>query len=141
MKNTVVHGWSETARVLGLQEDLYVNPLHRPLAQPVRAVLLGAGHRGSSSADFAANTPADLQLVAVADPNPRRRLRTARAHGIPDERCFVTWDAAMAQPDLKQLADAVIIAMPDHLHTVPCLQALDQGLDVLLEKPIAPTEA
>ncbi len=141
MKNTVVHGWSETARALGLQEDLYVNPLHRPLAQPVRALLLGAGHRGSVYADFAIKNPAELKLVAVADPNPRRRLRTARAHGIPDSRCFTSWDAAMAQPDLLQLADAVIIAMPDHLHTAPCLQALDLGLDVLLEKPIAPSEA
>jgi predicted dehydrogenase len=34
----------------------------------------------------------------------------------------------------------VIIATPDQLHTAPSLKALDAGYDVLLEKPIAPTE-
>jgi len=39
-----------------------------------------------------------------------------------------------------KFADAVIIATSDYLHTQPCLAALEAGYDVLLEKPIAPTE-
>ncbi|HND87354.1 MAG TPA: Gfo/Idh/MocA family oxidoreductase, partial [Saprospiraceae bacterium] len=37
-------------------------------------------------------------------------------------------------------ADAVIISTPDNLHYGPCMAALRAGYDVLLEKPIAPTE-
>jgi len=138
VKNGVVHGWSETARVLGLQEDLYANPLHRPLERPVTVVLIGAGHRGTIYASFAARNPAEMQVVAIAEPNVHRRDRLARIHGVPPELCFDTWEHVFEQ---ARLADAVIIATPDPLHSGPCLRALDQGYDVLLEKPIAPTEA
>lgn len=138
VKNGVAHGWSEAARMLGLQEDLYANPLHRPLERPVTVVLIGAGHRGTIYASFAARNPAEMQVVAIADPNVHRRDRLARIHGVPAERCFDTWEHVFEQP---RLANAVIIATPDPLHSGPCLRALDQGYDVLLEKPIAPTEA
>ena len=39
-----------------------------------------------------------------------------------------------------KFADAVIISTPDDLHYAPCIKALEMGYDVLLEKPIAPTE-
>jgi len=138
VKEGVVHGWGETARVLGLQEDLYANPLHMPLQRPVTVVLIGAGHRGTIYANFAARNPAEMRVVAVADPNHHRRDRLARLHGVPPERCFDSWEPVFDGP---RLADAVIIATPDALHSGPCLRALDLGYDVLLEKPIAPTEA
>lgn len=138
VKDGVVHGWSETARTLGLQEDLYANPLHRPLERPVTVVLIGAGHRGTIYANFAARNPTEMRVVAVADPNRHRRDRLARLHGIAPERCFDSWEQVF---EGARLADAVIIATPDPLHSAPCLRALDQGYDVLLEKPIAPTEA
>jgi len=138
VKNGVVHGWSETARALGLQEDLYANPLHRPLARPVTVALIGAGHRGGIYAHFATLYPNEMQVLAVAEPRAQRRERMALVHRIPAERCFESWEALLAQP---RLADAVIIATPDALHSAPCLRALELGYDVLLEKPIAPTEA
>lgn len=51
--------------------------------------------------------------------------------------CFHSWEEVFNK---EKFADAVIIATPDQLHTAPCLKALDAGYDVLLEKPIAPTE-
>lgn len=138
VKDGVVHGWSETARALGLQEDLYANPLHRPLERPVTVVLIGAGHRGTIYANFASRNPTEMRVVAVADPNHHRRDRLARLHGIAPERCFDRWEQVF---EGERLADAVIIATPDPLHSAPCLRALDLGYDVLLEKPIAPTEA
>jgi len=138
MKDGVVHGWAETARVLGLREDLYANPLHRPLERPVTVVLVGAGHRGTIYANFARRHPAEMRVVAVAEPNRHRRDRLARLHRIPPECCFDSWEAVF---DSTRRADAAIIATPDALHSGPCLRALDLGYDVLLEKPIAPTEA
>ncbi|MBL7728592.1 MAG: Gfo/Idh/MocA family oxidoreductase, partial [Dinghuibacter sp.] len=39
-----------------------------------------------------------------------------------------------------KFADAVIISTPDNLHYGPCMAALKMGYDVLLEKPISPSE-
>jgi predicted dehydrogenase len=58
-------------------------------------------------------------------------------HGIPEENRFVTWEHVFDRP---KFADAVIISTPDDLHYGPCMKALEMGYDVLLEKPIAPTE-
>ncbi|MGN6829549.1 Gfo/Idh/MocA family protein [Paucibacter sp. M5-1] len=138
MRNSVVYGWGEIARTLGLHEDLYADPRHKPLARPVTAVLIGAGHRGSIYADFAAKYPEEMRLVGVADPNSQRMHKLRRLHELPLQHCFSSWEQVFAQP---KMADAVIIATPDQLHTEPCLAALEMGYDVLLEKPIAPTEA
>jgi predicted dehydrogenase len=139
LRDGIALSWGEAARRLGLREDLYTHPLHRPLAQPVRVLLIGAGHRGGIYADYALKSPTEMQVVAVADTNPARRDRIARAHGVPAAHCFATWQDALAGP--VRIADAVIIATPDQLHTAPALRALALGYDLLLEKPIAPTEA
>jgi predicted dehydrogenase len=138
VRNTAVVSWAEAASLLGLDEDLYADPRHRELPRPVRVLLLGAGHRGSLYAEYATRSPREMQLVAVADPNPHRRQAIAAAHRLPPERQFLHWRDALEQP---RLADAVIIATPDRHHTAPGLRALELGYDVLLEKPIAPTEA
>lgn len=138
IKNGITHGWDETARALGLREDLYADPRHRPLARPVKVIVIGAGHRGSIYADFAAKNPAEMQVLAVADPHRVRRERMAVRYQVPAAQRFESWEAALEGP---RRADAVIIATPDALHCAPCLAALDLGYHVLLEKPIAPTEA
>lgn len=137
VRNGVVHSWTESARAMGLQEDLYANPQHRPLERPVSVVIIGAGHRGTVYANFAARYPAEMQVVAVADPNAHRRARFARLHRIAPGNCFDDWRAVFQR---ERLSDAVIIATPDDLRSGPCLAALEMGYDVLLEKPIAPTE-
>jgi predicted dehydrogenase len=138
LRNSVVYSWSEMAERLGLAEDLYDNPLHRDLARPVSVLLIGAGHRGSIYADFAMKSPREMRVVAVAEPNPRRRERLAELHQVPAERRFHSWEEALRRP---RMADAAIIATPDQQHTAPCLHAMGYGYHVLLEKPIAPTES
>jgi predicted dehydrogenase len=136
-KNTVLNGWKEVARKFGLDEDLYYNPLHKKLSKPVSIILIGAGHRGSIYADYAKKNPGEMSIVAVADPIPYRLQKMAGIHKIPSAHCFESWEEVFER---GKFADAVIIATPDHLHSAPCLQALEKGYDVLLEKPIAPTE-
>ena len=55
---------------------------------------------------------------------------------VPDNR-FLQWEEVFNRP---KFADAIIIATPDQLHYAPCIQALNMGYHILLEKPIAPTE-
>lgn len=138
VKDKAVLRWKEFATLFGLEDDLFYNPAHKQLSQPVKVVLIGAGHRGNKYASYSLKFPDELKIVAVADNNPERRRRAAKVYGIPDNMCFSDWTQVFFK---EKFADAVIIATPDQLHTQPCLAALDAGYDVLLEKPIAPTEA
>lgn len=130
-------GWEEVARFFGLHEDVFENPLHIDLPRPVTVILIGAGHRGNIYADYALKHPDEMKIVAVSDVNLTRLKSFQRRHRLPDDKCFAYWNEIFSTP---KFADAVIIATPDHLHTEPCMAALDAGYDVLLEKPIAPTE-
>ncbi|MEO5683625.1 MAG: Gfo/Idh/MocA family oxidoreductase [Chitinophagaceae bacterium] len=136
-KENALLRWKEMASLFGLHADVFENPRHKKLAQPVTAILIGAGHRGTIYADYAIKKPGDLKIVAVAEPDMQRRNRMKERHRIADEYCFSNWSAIFDRP---KMADAIIIATPDNVHIKPCLAALDAGYDVLLEKPIAGTE-
>jgi predicted dehydrogenase len=137
LTNIATLGWKEVADLLGLNDDVFYNPQHKKIEKPVTAILIGAGHRGTIYADYASENSDELQIVAVADNNAERRKRTARTHKIAADQCYKDWKDVFIK---EKFADAVIIATPDQLHTAPCLAALDAGYDILLEKPIAPTE-
>jgi hypothetical protein len=117
--------------------SLPANPLHKPLAKAVTAITLGAGSRGNVYGNFAAKFPDQLDIVGVAEPIAIRNERYATKHSIPDANRFTTWEHVFERP---KFADAIIITTPDNLHYAPCMKALSMGYDILLEKPIAPTE-
>jgi hypothetical protein len=113
------------------------NPLHKPIGKPVTAITLGAGNRGTVYGNFSAEFPKELKIVGVAEPIKYRNDKYAKAHKIADENCFTTWEHVFNRP---KFADAIIITTPDRLHYGPCMKALEMGYDVLLEKPISPSE-
>ena len=93
----------------------------------LKVAVVGCGHLGTIHARLLA-ARADAELVAVVDPVPDSRQRVAEAHGC----------AALAEPqELVGLADAVVVAAPTCLHAAVSLPLLEQGLDLLIEKPIA----
>jgi predicted dehydrogenase len=105
--------------------------------RPITAITLGAGARGTTYGNYAQAFPDQLKIVGVAEPIPFRNDRHAAQHGIPAENRFDTWEHVFAR---DKFADAVIIATPDDLHYGPCIAALRLGYDILLEKPISPSE-
>ena len=107
------------------------------LAKPVTVMIIGAGSRGRTYARYAEKFPQSMKVVGVADLNPNRRKAMAKKHNIPAENQFGHFNDALSK---AKLADAVVIATPDNLHYEPCMKALELGYDVLLEKPVAPTE-
>jgi len=113
------------------------NPDHLKLDKPVTAVTCGAGARGNVYGNYAIEYPGQLKIVGVAEPIPLRIERYAKKHNIPAENQFVTWEHVFQRP---KFADAIIVTTPDALHYGPCMQALKMGYDVLLEKPISPSE-
>ena len=105
--------------------------------RPVTAITLGAGSRGNVYGDYAATYREQLKIVGVAEPIPIRQERYSRKHAIAADNRFVTWEHVFRRP---KFADAIIITTPDNLHYGPCMDALRMGYDVLLEKPISPSE-
>lgn len=105
--------------------------------RPVTAITLGAGNRGRLYGRYATEHPAQLKIVGVAEPIELRREQYRKVHAIEENRCFETWEHVF---NLPKFADAIIISTPDQLHFGPCRAALQAGYDILLEKPIAPTE-
>jgi predicted dehydrogenase len=108
----------------------------------VPAVLIGAGQRGHSVyGQHAVDHPDRWRFVAVVDPDPARRQRFVAAH--PEAVAFSDIDrwrhALDGEPDLR--ARVAVVASPDRAHHAGALAALDAGLDVLVEKPMAVTLA
>ena len=106
---------------------------------PVRMIVLGAGARGMDAyAPYALIAPDQLQIVGVAEPRETRRNAFAARYGLPENAIFSDWrDALNAGID----ADAVLVATQDNEHVEPACSAMERGYDVLLEKPIAKSEA
>jgi predicted dehydrogenase len=113
------------------------NPLHQKLGKPVTAITCGAGSRGNVYGGYALAYPDQLDIVGVAEPIPIRNERYTKKHNIPEGNRFKTWEDVFKRP---KFADAIIISTPDNLHYGPCMAALRMGYDVLLEKPISPSE-
>lgn len=107
------------------------------LDKPITAVTLGAGNRGNVYGGYSLQYADQLDIIGVAEPIALRNERYAKKHNIKDENRFNTWEDVFKRP---KFADAIIITTPDNLHYGPCMKALEMGYDVLLEKPISPSE-
>lgn len=82
--------------------------------------------------------PEEGAIVAIAEPNETRRRRFAERFAIPLEMQFGSGEEALAR---ERFADFVVVATPDRGHVAPAIAAMRCGYDVLLEKPMATTEA
>lgn len=105
---------------------------------PITLLIIGAGDRGRTYAQYATAYPESAQIISVAEPRTHYREEMAAMHNIPAENIAESWEV-LAERD--KFADAVIIATPDNLHTAPAIAFAEKGYHILLEKPMAPTEA
>jgi predicted dehydrogenase len=103
--------------------------------KPLRIVVIGVGHMGRLHAEKVATLAREDESVALAALVDHHADR-ARAIGAPlGARVLGEAREAFA------LADAAIVAVPTSAHAEVVAAALDAGLDVLVEKPIATTLA
>ena len=105
---------------------------------PVTLAVLGAGNRGNAHGDWALGNPERARVVAVTEPREVRRRRFADRHGLPDDGVFATWQELAGR---GRVADAVLICTQDAMHAEPAVAFAELGYHVLLEKPMATTEA
>ncbi len=97
----------------------------------LRVAVIGIGHLGREHARILASLPG-ARLVAVVDLVPERAQASAAATG------------AKPLTDFQSLighVDAVTVAVPTDIHVAVAGPFLEQGIPVLVEKPIAPTVA
>ena len=108
----------------------------------LRIALVGCGGRGTGAANQALSTPGSTKLVALADVRPEQlekclnNLKTRKADqvDVPPERQFTGFDGyqkAMA------LADIVILATSPGFRPIHFAEAVRQGKNVFMEKPVA----
>ncbi|MFN6017169.1 MAG: Gfo/Idh/MocA family protein [Verrucomicrobiota bacterium] len=102
----------------------------------IRVAVIAAGVRGGHLAQQLAYCMQPAQVVAVAEPDDKRRRCFAQAHDLPNGAQFTSWED-LCNSDL--VFDAAIIATLDNLHTAPVLACLRRGCHVLVEKPLANT--
>lgn len=99
----------------------------------VRLAVVGVGHMGRFHAQKAkALRDEGIELVAVVDAVLERAREVAAELGVV---------AADRLGTVAESLDAVIVAVPTVQHAVVVGEALEAGLDVLVEKPIAATLA
>lgn len=104
-----------------------------PMSQ--RAILVGTGGRGGAWAtNFIPPFVEDgaVEVVAAADIDPEAHVNAREGVGVPAERCYTDATAAFEHD-----AEFCVVAVPPAAHESVVTAAVDAGLDVLCEKPIA----
>jgi predicted dehydrogenase len=89
--------------------------------------IIGAGGRGASNT----NDVSSENIVALCDVNSDNLGRAAEK--FPQARTYRDWRELLQQQDL----DAVVISTTDHTHAGAGVWAMNRGLSVYCEKPLA----
>jgi predicted dehydrogenase len=90
----------------------------------------GTGYISKIHAQAAQKLP-DLELVAVVNHRPESRAEFAKTLGIP--RQYTTVEELLHDGDV----DAISINTPNYLHAPQTIAALEAGVHVMVEKPMA----
>ena len=104
---------------------------------PVKLFSVGAGSRGTTYATYALEHPEHAAVVGVAEPRSFHRDRIASQHAVDADFVFEDWRDALNVP---RFADVAVITTQDKDHAEPAIEFARRGYDIILEKPIAPTE-
>ncbi len=114
-------------------------------AKEIRVALIGCGGRGTGAAAQALHAHPDVKLVAMADAfrdrlesslknireeidNPDSRIE------VPDSRKYVGFDA---YKEAMKNADVVILTTPPGFRPIHFKEAVAQGKQIFMEKPMA----
>jgi predicted dehydrogenase len=111
--------------VLGSGEGRTLNAQDR-----LKLGVVGVGVMGRNHARVLAEM-AGVELVGIVDPDPKQREAVAATLGCA---AFTDLDEL-----LDRGVDAVTIAAPTHLHHDLAIACIARGINLLVEKPIAPT--
>src|SRR5688572_22549954 len=92
--------------------------------RPLDVLILGCGSRGRMFGDVLARRKDLGRVVAVAEPDVARRDRIANTGEVPADRRFETWEQALAQP---RMADVAVVTLMDRQHFDAAIKAMELG--------------
>lgn len=114
---------------------------------PVRFGMIGGG-QGAFIGDIhriAARIAGNWDLVAGAFSSTPEKSRSSGAQiGIDAARAYGSFPEMLEQEGklpAERRIEAVAIVTPNHMHAAPAIAALEAGLDVIIDKPLADTLA
>lgn len=108
-------------------------PLYAQSEKPIRLAIIGTGHRGWAHLAILKTLP-QYEVVAIADPTPENLDRGASL--APGAKTYSDYHKLLSE---RHDIDAVVVITPSFLHAEVTVAALDDGLPVLCEKPMATT--
>lgn len=100
----------------------------------MRVIQVGIGGMGSAWLNAVQRSP-QVEFAGFVEINPEIARAQAQAYSLDESRIFNSLPGAMEQVD----ADAVINITPPQFHREVTVMALEAGLPVLQEKPLAGT--
>jgi scyllo-inositol 2-dehydrogenase (NADP+) len=101
---------------------------------PIRVALIGYGLAGAVFHGPLISSTPGMSLATIVTGDPGRRARATSDH--PDARLLAGVDALWEQATDH---DLVVVATPNRSHVPLGLAALEAGLPVVIDKPMAPT--
>ncbi|QDU65542.1 Gfo/Idh/MocA family protein [Engelhardtia mirabilis] len=134
-RRTLLKSTAAGAATLPLSHFAFAAP-----RETLRVGVVGCGGRGTGAAFDCINSSEGVEVYALGDLF-EQRVNDAKArlaeHGnaIADERCFTGWDAFERVMDAG--VDVVILATPPHFRPRMLRAAVERGLHVFMEKPVA----
>lgn len=97
----------------------------------LKMIILGYGQRGNIYGNYALAYPEKYEVVAVVDSNEERRALARERFNCPVFSDYKTMLDAHVQ------ADFIAVATQDEQHEEHAIACMEQGYDLLLEKPIS----
>ncbi len=100
----------------------------------MRVAVIGAGNMGKNHIrtwSQLASERSDIEFVGIADPMPQSK-ELAESYGVP-------WYASYHELIRAQKPQAVSVVVPTIYHKDVALDLIEQGIHLLIEKPIAST--
>jgi predicted dehydrogenase len=104
-----------------------------------RLAIVGTGHRGAGTWGQEAPTaaPDEVELVGLCDTNPARLAAVARELGLSGRGVSPDLDTMLRESRPHTL----VVCTRDDTHADIIVEALERGIDVVTEKPMATTAA
>jgi predicted dehydrogenase len=96
--------------------------------------IIGTGWIAEAHVESLKQMP-DVEIVAAADLIPGKAEKFVKRYGLPNVRCYPDHKSMLEAEEL----DAVSVCTYNTTHAVCAIDALDKGVNVLLEKPMCVT--
>ena len=99
----------------------------------ISVVVIGCGDRATTYMKEGVLFWETMEIVAAIDPNTERLRYMQETFGVPADKCYTDMKQVLSQ---GKIADCVVNGTMDQYHLETAIPFLEQGYDMLLEKPL-----